>query len=155
MERRTVSARNYSMATIAERLLPADEFVLSYTLDTLGNADFEIERLVVHDSEEVMPCVGTTGVDADELESASAEDPSVGEIERTTDEAVSYRMHWVGSIETLVHVLLKEGTILVAEGDREGWFLRVLFPDRDSLSRAYGFCNQNDLSLGIRRIYDQ
>lgn len=103
MERRTVSARSYSGATIAERPLPADEFVLSHTLDTLGNADFEIERLVARDSEEVMPCVGTTGVDADELESALAEDPSVDEIERIVrpDEAVSDRMHWIESIETL------------------------------------------------------
>lgn len=82
MGRRTVSARNYSVAIIAERPLPADGFVLSHTLDTLGNADFEIERLVAHDSEEVIPYVGTTGVDADELESVLAEDPSVDEIER-------------------------------------------------------------------------
>ncbi|WP_336364536.1 helix-turn-helix domain-containing protein [Halalkalicoccus salilacus] len=145
------------MATIAELRLPADEFVLSYTLDTLENVDFEIERLVAHDPEEVMPYVWAAGVDADELESVLAEDPTVDEIERIArpDEAVLYQMHWVESIETLVHILLEEeGTILVAEGDRGGWLLRVLFPDRDSLSRAYDFCKENDLSLDIQRIYN-
>lgn len=145
------------MATIAELRIPADEFVLRHTLDTLTEVDFEIERIVAHDPEEVMPYVWATGVDSKELESVLEEDPSVDEIERIArpDDAVLYQMHWIESIQTLVHILIEEeGTILVAEGSREGWFLRVLFPDRDSLSRAYDFCRENGLSLDVQRIYD-
>lgn len=145
------------MATIGELHLPTDEFVLSHTLGTLEGVDFEIERIVAHDPDEVMPYVWVTGADAEELESVLAEDPSVDAIERIAEpeEAVLYQMHWIESIQTLIHILLEqEGTILVAEGNQEGWFLRVLFPDRDSLSRAYDFCQENGLSLDIQRIYD-
>lgn len=44
------------MATIAELRIPADEFVLQHTLDTL-DVDFEIERIVAHDPEEIMPYI--------------------------------------------------------------------------------------------------
>ncbi|WP_336343386.1 helix-turn-helix domain-containing protein [Halalkalicoccus ordinarius] len=144
------------MATIAELHIPADEFVLQHTLDTL-DVDFEIERIVAHDPEEIMPYIWATGADSDELESTLEEDPSVDEIDRIArpDDAVLYQMHWLDSIQTLVHILIEEeGTILVAEGNRSGWFLRVLFPDRDSLSRAYDFCRENGLSLDVQRIYN-
>jgi predicted DNA binding protein len=145
------------MATIAELRIPADEFVLRHTLDTLDDVDFEIERIVAHDPEEIMPYIWATGADSAELEPVLKDDPSIDEIERIArpDDAVLYQMHWIDSIQTLVHILIEEeGTILVAEGNREGWFLRVLFPDRDSLSRAYDFCRENDLSLDVQRIYN-
>jgi predicted DNA binding protein len=145
------------MATIGEIYLPADEFALYHTLEALDTVQFEVERMVAHEQDHLMPYVWASGVDRGELEDALEEDSSVAECELLAEpeEDYLYRMDWVESIETLVHILLEEeGTILVAEGDRGGWLLRVLFPDRDSLSRAYDFCRENDLSLDIQRIYD-
>lgn len=145
------------MATIAEIRLPAEEFALSHTLDSLSEVNFEIERIVAHDPDHIMPYIWATGVEGEDLQNALEEDPSVDQVEeiaRPGDEAL-YQMEWIDSIETLIHILVEEeGTILAAEGRQDGWFMRILFPDREALSRTYEFCDNNDLSLDIQRIYN-
>ena len=91
------------MATIAELRIPADEFVLRHTLDTLDDVDFEIERIVAHDPEEIMPYIWATGADSAELEPVLKDDPSIDEIERIArpDDAVLYQMHWIESIQCI------------------------------------------------------
>ncbi|WP_122089281.1 helix-turn-helix domain-containing protein [Halalkalicoccus subterraneus] len=145
------------MATIAEIRIPADEFALSYTLDTLDEVNFEIERIVAHDPEHIMPYVWSTGADPDTLEATLEDDPSIDTVEQIADlgEEALYQMEWIDSIETLIHILIEEeGTILASEGRQDGWFIRILFPDRDALSRTYDFCEENDLSIDIQRIYN-
>ncbi len=147
------------MATIAEIRLPTDEFVLSYTLDTLPDVNFEIERIVAHDPDHVMPYVWASGADPEELERTLKEDPSVDDLEviaqPSGDEESLYQMEWIDSIQTLIHILVEEdGTILAAEARQDGWFMRILFPDREALSRTYDFCEENDLSMDIQRIYN-
>ncbi|MFC7222544.1 helix-turn-helix domain-containing protein [Halalkalicoccus sp. GCM10025322] len=145
------------MATIAEIRIPTDQFALHHTLTTLEDARFEIERIVAHDQEHVMPYVWATGVDPDELERVVEDDPSVEVAEQLArpGETVLYQMKWIGSTEALIHILVEEeGTVLAAEGTHEGWFLRVLFPAREALSRTYDFCRGNGLSLDVQRIYN-
>lgn len=144
-------------ATIAEIHVPTDQFALHHTLTTLEDARFEIERIVAHESEHVMPYVWASGVDPDELDRVLGDDPSVERADRLArpEDSVLYQMKWIESIEALVHMLIEgKGTILAAEGTDERWSLRVLFPDRESLSRTYDFCRENDLELQVRRIYN-
>jgi predicted DNA binding protein len=145
------------MATIAEIRIPSSQFALNHTLTTLEDARFEIERIVAHESEHVMPYVWATGVDPEELERVVEDDPSVEvaeQLARPGDSAL-YQMKWISSIETLVHLLVEEeGTVLAAEGTHDGWFLRVLFPAREALSRTYDFCRERDLTIDVRRIYN-
>ncbi|MFC7007397.1 helix-turn-helix domain-containing protein [Halalkalicoccus salilacus] len=145
------------MATIGEIYLPADEFALYHTLEALDTVQFEVERMVAHEQDHLMPYVWASGVDRGELEDALEEDSSVAECELLAEpeEDYLYRMDWVESIETLVHILTEEeGTILVAESTERGWFLRILFPDRESLSTTYDFCRENGLSIDVQRIYN-
>ncbi|WP_336363676.1 helix-turn-helix domain-containing protein [Halalkalicoccus salilacus] len=145
------------MATIGEIYLPADEFALYHTLEALDTVQFEVERMVAHEQGHLMPYVWASGVDREELEDALEEDSSVAECELLAEpeEDYLYRMDWVESIETLVHILTEEeGTILVAESTERGWFLRILFPDRESLSTTYDFCRENGLSIDVQRIYN-
>ncbi|MEM4780910.1 MAG: helix-turn-helix domain-containing protein [Halalkalicoccus sp.] len=145
------------MATIAEIRIPADEFALASTLDSLDEVNFEIERIVAHDPDHIMPYIWATGAEKAELKAALEEDPSVDRVEVIAEpgEEALYQMDWIDSIETLVHILVEEeGTILAAEGRQDGWFLRILFPDRKALSRTYDFCEDNDLSLDVQRIYN-
>ncbi|MFC6905908.1 helix-turn-helix domain-containing protein [Halalkalicoccus tibetensis] len=145
------------MATIAEIRLPAREFALSATLDTLEEVNFEIERIVAHDPENIMPYIWATSADPDELDEALQDDPSIAQVKRIAEpgEETLYQMEWIDSIEALVHILIEEdGTILAAEGRQDGWFMRILFPDRDALSRTYEFCEEHDLTIDIQRIYN-
>lgn len=146
------------MATIVEIQLPADEFALGYTLDTIEDVNFEVERIAAHDPETVMPYLWATNADPDELKQVLTEDGSVDAVEKIAhpaDDEALYRMEWIDSVETLIHILVEEeGTILTAEGRQDGWFMRILFPDREALSRSYEFYKENKLRFDLKRIYN-
>jgi hypothetical protein len=145
------------MGTIAEFDIPADEFALGPTFQELEGLEVEIERLVAHDHERLMPFAWLTADDLEALDDALTADETVesAELVSETDDEQLYRMEWIDSIEMVVHILLdEEGTILHAMGQSDGWHIRVLFPDRDSLSRTYDFAQENDLRLDVVRIYE-
>lgn len=145
------------MATIAEIELDSADFALQGTLDTLDGIEFEIERVVAHDTDYVMPYVWVSGTDRDAIEDALSDDPSVEdiELESDNDDHWLYQMRWTDQIHTLVQLLVdEESTILTAFGKEGRWDLRVLFPDRDALSRTYDFYEDTDLSVTLRRVYD-
>lgn len=143
-------------ATIVELELPADEFALSRTLSELENVEFEVERFVAQDMEHVMPFVWVTGNDGEAIKSCLERDESVDNLQLLSelDGEWLYRMEWIDQIQTVVQILVKEqGSILAAFGDESGWQLRVLFAERDALSRTYDYCQDAGLTLDIRSIY--
>ena len=148
------------MGTIAEFSIPTDEFALGKTLKEVSGLEVEIERLVAHDHDRLMPFAWLTTDDSDELDAldeALSEDPTVDDCEVISDVDGDrlYRMEWVDAIEMIVHILLEEdGTILDASGRQDGWHVRVLFPDRESLSQTYDFANDHGLGFDVVRIYE-
>lgn len=143
--------------TIAEIELSAEEFALSETLSQLDDVEFEVERLVAHDQERVMPLVWINGEDDEEISTVLEEDPTVDNLRLLTglDSEWLYQMDWVDHIETLVQILVEEsGTILAAFGDESGWQLRVLFPEREALSRTYDYCRDAELTMTISSVYE-
>ncbi|KZN26435.1 DNA-binding protein [Haladaptatus sp. R4] len=145
------------MSTIAEIELPAKEFALRTALERTSNAEFDVVRVAAHDSDHVMPYLWVSADDMDALDSALREDRSVEEltlIEDLDDERL-YRMHWVDQIHVVIHILVEEqATILNLHGKDDRWRLRILFPDRDSLSATYDFCQDTGLSIDVRNIYE-
>lgn len=143
-------------ATIAEIELATNEFALSETLSRIGNVEFEVERVAAHDPDHVMPYVWVTGDDGDEIRDTLEADPSVDNLQLLSDFNGEwlYQMDWVEQIETLVRILVEEqGTVLTAFGDESGWQFRVLFPERDALSRTYEYCTDTGLTIEIRSVY--
>ncbi len=143
-------------ATIVEIGLPADEFALSRTLSELEAVEFEVERFVAQDTDQVMPFVWASGDDVDRIADVLERDESIEGFELLSefDDEQLYRMEWVEQIQTLVQILVEEdGSILAAFGDASGWELRVLFSDRDSLSRTYDYCQEAGLTMDVHSIY--
>ena len=143
--------------TVAEVRIPIDEFALAETMAAYDDLRFEIERIIAHEPDRVMPYVWISDADFERLDDRLEADESVDRFELMADVDGErlYRMGWVGQIRTLVQILVEEeGTILSAQGNTAGWTLRILFPERASLSRTYEFCQSNDLSLEIQSIYD-
>ena len=150
---------NEAMSTIAEISLPAAEFALDATLETLPDVKFEVERMVANQDDRVMPFVWATGehTDHDELDDALADDPSVENVTHLAsfEDEWFYRMDWVADIQVVLHVLLDQNaTILNADGHDDEWQFRILFPDRDSLSSTYDYCVEQDLTLTVERIHE-
>lgn len=143
-------------ATIVEIGLPADEFALSRTLSELEAVEFEVERFVAQDTDQVMPFVWASGDDVDRIADVLKRDESIEGFELLSefDDEQLYRMEWIEQIQTLVQILVEEdGSILAAFGDASGWELRVLFSDRDSLSRTYDYCQEAGLTMDVHSIY--
>ena len=147
------------MGTIAEFNIPADEFALGPTFREVPGIEVEIERLVAHDHDRVMPFAWLTADDPDDLDRLDdvlSADSTVDshELISKIDGDRLYRMEWVDATEMIIHILLEEeGTILHAMGQSDGWHVRVLFPDRDSLSRTYDFAGEHDLRFDVVRVY--
>ncbi len=145
------------MSTIAEIELPAKEFALRTALERVSNAEFDVVRVAAHDSDHAMPYLWVSADDLEMLDSVLQEDKSVEEltlIEDLGDERL-YRMHWVDQIHVVIHILVEQqATILNLHGKDDRWRLRILFPNRDSLSATYDFCQETGLSIDVRNIYE-
>lgn len=147
------------MSTIAELTLPAGEFALSNTLERIPALEAEVERVVAHEPDTVMPYVWfrTEEAEPEGLDEALRADPSVESVELLTDlgEEQLYRMYWVEDVTIVVHALTEEeATILDASGEGTRWRLRILFPERDALSRTYDFAEAEGLTIDVEKIHE-
>ena len=145
------------MSTIAEIRFPAAEFALSDTLSDVPHLELETVRVVAHEADRILPLVWAQTDATDALDDALADDPTVENVQLLADltEERLYRMDWVANIETVVHALLEhDGTILSASGRADGWHLRILFPDRDSLSATHDFAIDNEISFSLQSVSD-
>lgn len=145
------------MSTISEVSIAAATFALGETVEAVPEATFDIERVVAHDTKRVLPFVWATAPDRDALEAAFEADRSVENVELLSalDDEWLYRMEWISHVQFVVHALLEEqATVLDAHSENGHWQLRLLFPDRDALSRTYDFCEDHDIVLDIETIYE-
>ena len=147
------------MSTIAELEIPASEFALSATFDAVPDAEFEVERVVAYDRDRLLPFTWATVNESssEALDEALESDPSVEGVELLSDlgDERLYRMDWVRAVDFILHLLSEEhATVLTALGEQNKWLLRMLFPDRDSLSRSYDFCETRGLSVEVTSIYE-
>lgn len=110
------------MATIADVVLPAEEFALQDTSQALDSVEFQAERVVASNADRVMPYVWIVGSERGTIEDALDADPSVENFALVTDLGSQrlYSMEWVDRIETLVRVIVDEqAVILAAHGTNE------------------------------------
>ena len=147
------------MSTIAELTVPADEFALRRVFETVDDVEVEIERVVAYEPNHVMPFVWFSGDpdDLDRLEGELADDPSVEDAQLLTDldDECLFRMRWVNDVTMLVHMLtVEDATILNAVSDGRYWRLRILFPERTSLSETYDFATKEGLTLEISKVHE-
>ena len=145
------------MSTISEVSISAATFALGETLEAVPDATFDVERVVAHDAEHVLPFVWASAPDREVLEDAFDEDKSIDDVELLSDlgEEWLYRMEWISQVQFVVHAIVEEqATVLDAHSEDGSWHLRLMFPDRDSLSRTYDFCEEHDVDIDIETIYE-
>lgn len=146
------------MSTIAELTVPADEFALRETLESVDDIAVEIERVVAHGPDSVMPYLWISGDESSmaDIDALLEEDPSVDEADLLTDldEERLYRLNWIDDVTVIVHILTEEkATILQAASEGQWWQFRVLFPERESLASTYDFAREQGFSLDIQKIH--
>ena len=145
------------MVTILELELPTEEFALNKTLTTVSEAHIEIERVVADDPDRITPYVWVRTDDFDAFEAALDDDPTVKDVTELaeTEEERSYQMTWIDSIDLILQLLTDhEGTVTHAEGSADGWHLRIVFPDHESLSQAHDAAREDGFQFEVRAVYD-
>jgi len=143
------------MATIVIGSVPTEELALAHTFETLPDVTFESERIILSGDEAVMPLLWARNADRESLEAAIDGDPTVNNVTLLADlgDELLYRMDWIDRVQLLLHMLTNsEATILDAHGRREGWRLRVMFPDRSHLSETHNFCKDHGMEFTIKSI---
>ena len=143
------------MSTIAALQVPADEFALADTFEQVSAVTFEAERIVANPDNRITPFVWA--LSETPIEEALADDPSVATVTHlsTRNDERLFHMEWADDIALVLHLLREqEATILSARATHEHWQLRVHLPERERLEETLDFCQDNDLTITIERIYE-
>ncbi|MFC4248489.1 helix-turn-helix domain-containing protein [Natribaculum luteum] len=118
------------MSVTADFSVPAEAFCLAETLEVVPQITVELDRLVAHSPNYVIPFLWVLGDEWDQFEAALAGDPTV--VESTVTDSFSdsrlYQIQWAEVVnERLETILDHEGVILAARGSRDEWRLWVRF----------------------------
>lgn len=143
------------MATVIRAEVPADEFALNETFEAIPDVSFECERIVESGDQVIMPLIWAYGARAEELEDALERDASVDGVSRLAafEDETLYRMEWIEKVRLVIQMMTNsQATVLNCYGNEESWTLRVLYPDRDSLSHTHEFCEERGLTLDVHYV---
>ena len=145
------------MSVIAEFSIPTNEFALRETLEQYPDLTFEVDRVVAHDAEHVLPFVWVANRGIEELTSVLEADPSVEQVELLTevDNERFYRLEWTSEARVVGHMVIEHDAIIQRATATDGvWTVRVLFPARSGISETYEFAQSHGLTLTLKELYD-
>ncbi|RJT06094.1 helix-turn-helix domain-containing protein [Halococcus sp. IIIV-5B] len=144
-----------SNAQVVRGEIPAEEFALYEALRSLPDVEFEIERVVQSGDDAVMPLVWVRGAEADAVGEALEADPSTRDISllSTFENEQLYRMQWVSEVEVVLQMITNSAATVMDAFGRDGrWYLRVLYPDQESLTKTNDFVEENGLTFDVKAI---
>lgn len=125
------------MSVVADFSVPAEAFCLGNTLEAVPTATAELDRVVAHSPNHVMPFVWVIDTDRETFDAALAEDSTVSSssVSDSFEGTYLYHMDWAPVVEERLGVVLDHhGVILEARGTGGGWRLWVRFGSREDFS---------------------
>ncbi|WP_458187539.1 helix-turn-helix domain-containing protein [Haladaptatus sp. NG-WS-4] len=143
------------VGTLLDVELPAENFALEHTLNTLETVTFTVKQVVVYNHDSLMPYIWVGTGDRDVIERAFAADETVASYQLVGefDTDCLYRLEWVDRIDVLVRALVEEnGTVLSATGRDDSWSLRFLFSDNDSVNRTHEYCKERGIDFDVHKV---
>ncbi|MWG35255.1 helix-turn-helix domain-containing protein [Halomarina oriensis] len=143
------------MSTIVVGSLAAEDFALARTLQDVEDVSIECERLVATGEETVAPLLWVRGSDEKEIRRVLDEDPTTTDIELLSsfEGEWLYRMEWVDRVDVVLQMITNSNaTVVEAWTDHGRWFLRVLYPEREGLSKTVEFCEENGIAFEVEII---
>ncbi|KTG10319.1 hypothetical protein AUR64_12140 [Haloprofundus marisrubri] len=145
------------MSSIAEFVIPVEEFVLGDVLSSASGLEVAIERLVVHTEGGLVPYIRVVGDDLSSFGDALEDDRTIADvrlIESFEGERL-YRVHWVAETDALEAALNPiDASIVRAVAGERYWHLRGLFADREALASFYDACRAA-YSIELDNVYDR
>jgi len=143
------------MGTVVDVTIPTDQFALSETVDVVPDAMFETVRVAAHGPRGMMRFLWASSSDPERLDEAIRNDSSTEEVTRMSSDTrrTLYRITWRPSVRVVIGIFVQaNGLLLEAQGQSNRWELRVVFPDRRSVSDTYDNWRNHGIDPSIRRI---
>ena len=143
------------MPTIVVANVPAEEFALRESLQAVPDLAVESQRVVEKGETLVMPLIWVRGANGETVQTVLSDDSSVSSASRIAsyENESLYQMEWKRDVELAIQMITEdEATILDLYGTSDGWQLRSMFPDRDTLARTVEFCENHGLGFDVRRV---
>lgn len=143
------------MTTICNLSVPAEEFGLAETLETVPDAQVACEPVAVSSPSTCRSLIRAHASDRQELATAFTDDPTVAESTRLIDGESGwlYRIEWATRVSLVRRMLTGKGTmVLSATGSGQEWSLRVLYPTREACSEIHTVCEKHNLDITIDAI---
>lgn len=144
------------MSLFGEFHIPSERLALHETLEAVPDIIVEVERVVATD-ELLTPYFWLSGGDTKDFEEAAEQDPTVEDLRRLDqfDEGTHYRAHWTDNVEALVYAYTEVGAVILeATGAEMEWELRMRFDDRRCLTQFQEYCDEQDISFELSRLYE-
>jgi hypothetical protein len=142
-------------ACIVTGEIPAEEFALYDAMEALPELEFEVERVVRSGEDALMPLMWVRNAEQGDIERAFEADPSVQEVTLLSsfEEELLYRMEWIADIRVALQMLTaSQATITDAYGADDRWLLRVLYPNRDMLTKTTDFAEAEELTFDVTAV---
>jgi hypothetical protein len=142
---------------MTEVRIPAEEFALHDTFLDAPETRLDVQRVVAHGPERVMPFLWATAEDFDALDAALEADPSVEDVTYVSEfeNERLYRMAWVDRIALVSHALVEQdATVFEAVGSRDEWHLRLFFPEREGLASVHDLAREEGRTLHVDDVYE-
>lgn len=125
------------MSVVADFSVPTDAFCLGEALRAIPSATAELDRVVAHSPNHVMPFVWIVDTDREVFETAVADDPTVktADVTDSFDDTHLFQFDWADIVgQRLQTILDHDGVVLEARGTGDGWRLWVRFGSREYFS---------------------
>ena len=125
------------MSVVADFSVPADAFCLADSLQALPETTAELDGVVAHSPDHVMPFVWLVDAGREAFGAALAEDPTVeaAEVTDSFDDAHLYHVDWAEVVSERLHLILDHtGVVLEATGTGGEWRLLVRFSSREQFA---------------------
>lgn len=142
-------------ASTARVALPAEGFALATLFERVPDVRIECEPAITNPDDHALLVIRTDNGERSTVETAILSDAGVAAVEFLTerDDGWTYRVTWKGRPHDLVqHLVAVDVTILSMRGQNGEWKLRLLTPDRKSVSRAHDIMAELDCDATYLRI---
>lgn len=144
------------MSVIAELQIAGSEFALGRTLEAVSGTAIEFENMVPM-GESPVPFFWVHNSDREEIKANLSNQETVQKLTKidNLDGRTLYALEWTVDRDELFRGIQEQNAqVLGATGTIVDWEFELRFPSHEALSDFQRYCNQEQIALSVRRIYN-